>query len=89
MAVGHNRAATSNHVEKDKDTESHPCVSEDRTFILLQNGMVSNYQWLQEFLTLIGHDFATGIDSEVLLHLLEEIIRTSETREEAIKKAKR
>jgi len=86
IAIGHNRAATTNVSNKNIDTECHPFISEDRSFTLLQNGGVPNYEMLQKYLSIVGHKFKSGIDSECLLHMLEEILKTSKTRKEAINK---
>lgn len=86
ISVGHNRAATSNLMEKQKDSEAHPFISENKDFVLLQNGSVSNNEQLQVLLEGFGHKFSSKIDSEVLLHILEEFISRNKTREEAITK---
>jgi hypothetical protein len=85
-AIAHNRAATTNIIEKEKDKESHPFLSEDGTFVLLQNGGVVNFEYMRAFLENVGHTFSTGIDSEVLLHLYEEIVASNPDRKTAIEK---
>lgn len=86
IAIAHNRAATCNLAEKGMDKECHPFMSEDGTFMLLQNGVVPNYDVLHNFFVATGHKFSSGIDSELLLHVLEEILRTSKDRTEAFAK---
>ncbi len=86
MAIAHNRAATSNHQEKHMDKECHPFLSEDGKFVLLQNGTVTNYTYIMNYLKMAGHKFSSGIDSEVLLHMFEDILEHSENRVDAIEK---
>jgi len=75
VAIGHNRHATSNLENKHLDTEAHPFISEDKSFALAHNGTVSNYEIIKELLELLGnHTFSTGIDSEIYVHLLEELL---------------
>jgi len=49
-----------------------PLVSEDGTITLICNGEIYNHHQLRDELRAKGHVFATGSDSEVILHLYEE-----------------
>ena len=83
--IGHNRNATTNLMEKDKDTEAHPFMSENNEFVLCHNGHITSYDVLKEHLELLGHKFSSGVDSEVLVHFLEELLSRYE-RVEAMKR---
>ena len=86
MAISHNRAATSNIPHKTEDSEAHPFFSEDKTFVLLHNGVYREYAQWMSYLKILGHKFSTGIDSEVMCHMLEDILTHSKNREEAMAK---
>lgn len=78
IAICHNRAASCNFTEKHMDKECHPFFSEDGTFCLMQNGAVGFADILGRYLKIKDHKFSSGIDSEVLLHILEEFIEVAE-----------
>jgi len=87
MVIAHNRGASRLiDSDKTKDTECHPFLSEDKTFALLHNGGVPNYWNIMNYLKFLGHEFSTGIDSEVQMHMLEDILRVSKNREEAMRR---
>lgn len=50
-----------------------PIANEDETLWVIVNGEVFNYIELREELRAHGHRFRTGSDSEVILHLYEEM----------------
>lgn len=75
FCLGHNRNATTNVSEKDKDREAHPFVSEGKNFAICHNGHIMYHESLRKYLQLFGHAFTTGgVDSEVLVHFLEELL---------------
>jgi len=86
IAISHNRSATCNLEEKSMDKEAHPFMSEDGTFTLLQNGAVGGADYLSRLLEIMGHKFSSGVDSEVLLHILETIMVNAKDREDAMNK---
>jgi hypothetical protein len=81
--IGHNRNATTNISEKDQDKEAHPFISENKEFAIVHNGHITNYEKIKSILELFSHKFESGVDSEVLVHLLEELLSKFE-RDEAI-----
>lgn len=84
--IGHNRNATTNITEKDKDKEAHPFISENKEFAIVHNGHIIGHDTLRESLELLGHNFESGgVDSEVLVHFLEELLSRYK-REEAMKR---
>ncbi|RLC82924.1 MAG: hypothetical protein DRI61_00880 [Chloroflexi bacterium] len=83
ICIGHNRAASTNVKEKDKDTEAHPFMSEDGQFALVHNGTLGHYEYIATFLDHLGHVRQSGVDSEVFVHILEELLKRYD-REEAM-----
>jgi len=85
IAIAHNRAASSNIPEKDKDKEAHPFINESKEFCIVHNGSVREDDVLRSLFTnVLGHDFSSGVDSEVYLHMLEEILIRCKDRSDAI-----
>jgi asparagine synthase (glutamine-hydrolysing) len=54
-------------------TGNQPVFNEDKTLALILNGEVFNYQEIRVQLEKLGHKFTTNSDTEVALHLFEEI----------------
>lgn len=50
-----------------------PCFNEDRSISVVFNGEVYNYRELQRELMANGHQFRTRSDTEVIVHLYEEM----------------
>src|SRR4051794_7402047 len=50
-----------------------PISNEDRTTWIVFNGEIYNYRELRPYLEQRGHQFATHTDTEVILHLYEEL----------------
>ena len=87
VAIGHNRHATSNTLEKHLDEESHPFFSEDRSFALVHNGTVLHEDIIRKLLQIKdNHNFSSKVDSEVYVHILEDILKTEPSRIKAIEK---
>lgn len=64
-----------NGVEKGNGggVENHPFLSEDEALLLAHNGCLSGYKGLRKYLIKrYHHQFASKVDSEVLLHLFEQ-----------------
>src|SRR5919199_3125433 len=49
-----------------------PVTNEDRTLRAVLNGEIYNHPALREMLAARGHRFASGVDTEVLVHLYED-----------------
>jgi asparagine synthase (glutamine-hydrolysing) len=54
-------------------TGNQPISNEDRTVHVVFNGEIYNYRDLRSRLQSQGHRFATGSDTEVIVHLYEEL----------------
>lgn len=85
LGMGHTRWAT--HGEPN-DINSHPHLSESGEIAIIHNGIIENYATLKEELTKRGHHFVSDTDTEVLVHLIEDIKQNAHVNlEEAVRLA--
>lgn len=68
--ICHTRWAT--HGEP-TELNAHPHLSCDGKIALVHNGIIENYQELKQNLKKSGHKFVSDTDTEVLVHLIEEL----------------
>ncbi len=70
IGIAHTRWAT--HGEPN-DVNAHPHISQNKQLALIRNGIIENYSSLKEGLKKRGHKFLSETDTEVLVHLIEDI----------------
>lgn len=74
IGIGHTRWAT--HGEPN-DRNAHPHYSENERLAIIHNGIIENYGPLKAELQKRGHNFISDTDTEVLIHLIEDIEQNS------------
>jgi len=70
LGMGHTRWAT--HGEPN-DENAHPHLSQSGNLAVIHNGIIENYATIKEALVARGHVFLSDTDTEVLIHLIEDI----------------
>ena len=73
ISIGHTRWATHGIPN---EINSHPHLSGDGTLSIVHNGIIENYDSLKKVLVEKGHIFISDTDTEVLIHLIEELKRS-------------
>jgi len=70
--IAHTRWATHGGVS---ERNAHPHLSCDGRIAIVHNGIIENYEEIKKDLVRKGHSFASETDSEVIAHLLEDLLR--------------
>ena len=70
LGIGHTRWATHG---LPNNTNAHPHQSGNKQISLVHNGIIENYAVLKQELEQRGHQFLSETDTEVLVHLIEDI----------------
>ena len=74
VAIGHTRWATHG---PPNDINAHPHRAESNRIALVHNGIIENYTTIKETLHNRGHALLSDTDSEVLVHLIEEVMKNA------------
>ncbi len=84
ISIGHTRWATHGGVTQ---PNAHPHYSTDKSFALAQNGIVENYTELKSDLSKKGYKFESETDTEVIVRLIEEKLKSSPDLKSAVQAA--
>ncbi|MDY0051345.1 MAG: glutamine--fructose-6-phosphate transaminase (isomerizing) [Aliarcobacter sp.] len=81
LGIGHTRWATHG---KPTELNAHPHLGEYS--YVVHNGIIENYKELKEELSVKGHKFVSQTDTEVIVHLFENIFNSLNDTTQAFKK---
>ena len=82
FGIGHTRWATHG---RPTEENAHPHRDCTGRIVVVHNGIVENYLDLKRELTAQGHKFVTETDTEIIAHLIEQVLQDADTVGQPIK----
>ncbi|NJN73860.1 MAG: glutamine--fructose-6-phosphate transaminase (isomerizing) [Limnothrix sp. RL_2_0] len=86
IGIGHTRWATHG---KPEEHNAHPHLDMSQRIAVVQNGIIENYRELREELKGKGYEFLSKTDTEVIPHLISDILQETKAGDEPFLEAVR